>query len=120
MSVLDSFSLQGKVAVITGGGGLYGRQMVRALAEAGATVYTVSRHPEANEKCASALRDEGYSVYAGILDQSDEKSVRSFLDGLIKEGKKVDILVNNAVLRPMKSYDADVECFSESMRVNAT
>ena len=39
MNVLDMFKLDGKVAVVTGGAGNYGKQMVRALAEAGATVY---------------------------------------------------------------------------------
>ena len=39
MNVIDSFRLTGKVAIVTGGVGLYGRQMVEAMAEAGAKTF---------------------------------------------------------------------------------
>ena len=52
MKVLDMFRLEGKVALITGGYGLYGSQMTLALAEAGATVITASRNLEKNEAYA--------------------------------------------------------------------
>ena len=46
MHVLKMFDMSGKVALVTGGAGNYGRQMVEALAEAGATVWTASRSLE--------------------------------------------------------------------------
>ena len=56
MNVLDTFSLKGKVALITGGAGIYGRQIVAALAEAGAETYIASRGVEALEKVANEVR----------------------------------------------------------------
>ena len=58
MNVLESFSLKGKVALLTGGAGLYGRQIAEALAEAGATTYIASRNVDELEKVAAALRAE--------------------------------------------------------------
>ena len=120
MDVKKLFDLSGKTAVVTGGSGLYGRQMVESLAFAGAEVYTASRNLEANEDYAKKMRDMGLSVYAGRIDQGDEESIKSFLAGIKKDGKKVDILVNNSVLRTMRSVDDPAEKFDESMHVNAT
>jgi len=120
MNVLDSFKLTGKVAVVTGGSGLYGRQMVEALATAGAKVYTVSRSLESNEKYAAQLREKGLNVYGGVLDQGDEDSIKKCLEEITKNGDKVDILINNSVLRITKGYQTDYKLFDESMHVNAT
>ena len=46
MNVIDSFRLNGKTAIVTGGAGRYGRQIVEALGEAGATVFIASRDLE--------------------------------------------------------------------------
>ena len=59
MTVLESFSLKGKVALVTGGAGLYGRQIVAALAEAGAETYIASRDKEKLEVVAKEERDRG-------------------------------------------------------------
>ena len=120
MSVMKLFDLTGKNAVITGGSGLYGRQLVEALASAGARVWTASRNLEANEAYAQKMREKGLQVYAGVIDQSDETSIKSFLGDITKDGTKIDILVNNSVLRTMRSVSDDAAKFEESMRVNAT
>lgn len=120
MNILDSFRLNGKVAVVTGGSGLYGRQIVEALASAGAKVYTVSRSLESNEAYAKALREKGHEVYGGVLDQGNENSIKDCLKKITDNCDKVDILINNSVLRITKNYQTDYKLFDESMHVNAT
>lgn len=120
MSVLESFSLKGKVALLTGSAGLYGRQMLQALAEAGARVYTGSRNLDALEKQAEDYRSRGFDVRALRLDQSIEAEVLAARDTILKESGKIDVLVNNAVYRPVADVHDDISKFDESMKVNAT
>ena len=118
--ILNSFSLIGKVALVTGGAGLYGRQITTALAEAGADTWIASRNLETLETFAAECRQQGLAVTARRLDQADEKSVLTLRDEMLKARERVDVLVNNAVARTMKGYDDDVAAFARSMEVNAT
>ncbi|HOX58948.1 MAG TPA: SDR family oxidoreductase [Candidatus Paceibacterota bacterium] len=120
MNILEQFSLQDKVVVLTGGGGLYGRQLTAALAEAGAKLVLASRNQARLQEIACAQVQRGYSVACESLDQGDEGSVLALRDKVLREFGRVDGLVNNAVLRPMKSLDAPVSAWDESLRVNAT
>jgi len=120
-NVMELFSLQGKVALVTGGAGLYGRQIVEALAEAGARVYMASRNLEAQEKVAARFRERGHDVRALQLDQGDEASILALRNAILEDSGRIDILVNNAVSRTMKEgYQSDASTFAESMQVNAT
>lgn len=119
-NVMELFRLDGKTAVVTGGSGLYGRQLVQALAQAGAKVYTASRNLEANEAYAAKMQAEGLKVYGGQVDQGDEESIKAFLAEITGDGQKIDILINNSVLRCTKGYQGDAALFDQSMHVNAT
>lgn len=121
MNILEQFSLKDKIAVLTGGAGKYGQQLVAALAEAGATTIIASRDVTALETLAKEHRSAGRDVHAMSLDQGDEKSVLALRDEVLQRFGRVDILVNNAVSRPMKKlYWDDAESFAQSMKVNAT
>ncbi len=121
MNILDSFSLAGKVALVTGGAGLYGRQIVGALAEAGALTYIASRNLEALEALAAEHRALGHDVRALQLEQSDESSIAAVRDALVRENDTLHILVNNAVARPVKhGYFDSAAAIDESMRINGT
>ena len=80
MNILDSFSLKGRVALVTGGAGLYGRQIVAALAEAGAKTFVASRDLEALEKVAGQERHRGLDVEALSFDQSSETAILALRD----------------------------------------
>lgn len=120
MTVMDKFSLAGKTALITGGAGLYGRQMVAALAEAGAITYVAGRTLEPLEALAAQHRASGHDVRAVQADQADEPSVLALRDAIVAGSGRIDVLVNNAVIRPMKSWNDDLAAFARSMAVNAT
>jgi NAD(P)-dependent dehydrogenase (short-subunit alcohol dehydrogenase family) len=121
MPVLDTFSLSGKVALVTGGAGLYGRQIIRAVAEAGAQSYIASRNLESCEKVAAELRSKGYDVTALQYDQADEASILALRDAILERSGKCEVLVNNSVARPMKNgWQSDAATFAHSMQVNAT
>ncbi|TDO89881.1 NAD(P)-dependent dehydrogenase (short-subunit alcohol dehydrogenase family) [Enemella evansiae] len=95
MSVLDSFSLKGRTAFVTGGNRGIGRALVRALAEAGAEVCFTARDASLNQEVVDELAADGLSVAAIPGD------VVAVPDGLIQHatetlGGKLDILVNNA------------------------
>ena len=121
MNVLDSFSLKGKVALLTGGAGLYGRQIAEALAEAGATTCIAARNLDALEAVAEDLRAAGGEATALPLDLADEASIHTLVETIVQRFGRLDILVNNAVTRcACASWDQPMEVFDASLRVNAS
>ncbi|WP_018628686.1 SDR family oxidoreductase [Niabella aurantiaca] len=120
MHVKDLLSLKGKIVLVTGGAGNYGKCIVEAMAEADGTVITASRNLKANEAFVGQLKDRGLEVHALQLDQGDPGSVKNLRAAIEQQFGALHVLVNNAVARPMATYDAPMEDFAESMRVNAT
>ncbi|MDB6092745.1 MAG: NAD(P)-dependent dehydrogenase, short-chain alcohol dehydrogenase family [Verrucomicrobia bacterium] len=114
------FSLSGKVVLLTGGAGLYGRGLAAQLAAAGATLVLASRNVEALGKVVEEERAIGRDVHARSLDQAEEASIFRLRDSVMAEFGRVDGLVNNAVARPMKSPEAPLADWSASMQTNAT
>jgi len=117
---MDSFRLDGKTAVLTGSAGLFGRQIADALVEAGAKLFIASRNTGNLESQAARMRQRGYEVTAHVLDQGSEESILALLEFVLNRAGRVDILVNNSVLRPMSDWSSPAEDFARSMEVNAT
>ena len=120
MHIRELFDLSGRVAVVTGGAGLYGKPISEALAEAGAQVVIASRNRQHCDAWADELIAGGLQACGEELDQGSEVSTLSFRDRVLARWKHVDILINNSVGRSMESYQADLQGWRDSMEVNAT
>jgi NADP-dependent 3-hydroxy acid dehydrogenase YdfG len=103
---LSAGFFRGKIILLTGGAGLYGRGLTALLARTGATLVLASRNVAALETVAAEERALGHLVQAESLDQGEEASVLALRDRLVAQFGRIDGLVNNAVSRPMKSADA--------------
>lgn len=100
MSILERFSLKGRVALITAGAGpLFGSSLTEGLAEAGATVVTASRSLERNQEFAGKLREQGYDAHGMQFNVSDAVSIAKLRDQLIEQFGRLDVLVNSALGR---------------------
>jgi NAD(P)-dependent dehydrogenase (short-subunit alcohol dehydrogenase family) len=90
------FSLEGRVAVVTGGYGVLGGTLATGLAAAGARVAVVARRAEAAEAHVATLRHEGREAMAVVADVLDERQVQDARDQVLSAWEQVDILVNAA------------------------
>lgn len=120
MHIKDLFNLKGKIILVTGGTGKYGRCITEGLAEADATVITASRDLKKCEKLAADFRQTGLNVHAGQVDQADHKSIMKLKQEIKDNYGRLNLFVNNVVNRPMKTYTSSLQQWEESMRINAT
>jgi gluconate 5-dehydrogenase len=88
------FSLDGRVAVIPGGGGAIGSALGRGLADAGAAVALVGRSKERVDQAAASIMESGGRALAISADATDEDQAQGFIDEAVEEFGRVDIIVN--------------------------
>jgi NAD(P)-dependent dehydrogenase (short-subunit alcohol dehydrogenase family) len=120
MSILQKFSLQGRVALVTAGAGpLFGSSLSEGLAEAGATVITASRSLEANEAFAASLRQRGFDAHGMRFDQCDLDSIHKLRDDIIARFGRLDVLVNSALARDGHAGGGFMEQSAEHSRRSA-
>ena len=95
---LPNFSLDGKVAIVTGAKGSIGKAIALTFAEAGADVVVCGRSLPDLEKVAEEVRALGRRSLAVKTDVSVKSEVESMVARTVKDFNTIDILVNNAVL----------------------
>lgn len=118
--MLERFNLKGKVILLTGGAGLYGRGLAADLAAAGATLVVASRDLSACQRVADDECQRGFSVHPASYDQGDESSILKLRDHVLGKFGHIDGLVNNSVARTMSGGPGDVAGWEQSLKINAT
>lgn len=96
MSALDLFRLDGRTAIVTGGGRGLGEHMARGLADAGASVVLCSRKLEACEAVAREIEAAGGRALPLACDVADEDDVARVVESAVDAFGAVDVLVNNS------------------------
>ncbi len=121
-AIHELYNITGKIALVTGGYGLYGRWLSQTMAEAGAHTIIASRNLAQCEAYAAELREAGYSASGAELDQGCEESIIALRDYIDAEFGQLDIFVNNAVGRfPVDDLlKTETNYWPDYMQVNAT
>ena len=121
MSVLDAFSLTGKVSVVTGANRGIGRALTQALAEAGSNVVLLVRNKEGAAAAVGELESLGVSALAVSADVTDATEVQQAVAEITDQLGQVDVLVNNAgacIHRPALEVTDDEWRFVMDVNVN--
>jgi 2-deoxy-D-gluconate 3-dehydrogenase len=115
----DLFSLDGRVAVVTGGGRGIGRAIAIGLAQAGADVAVVGRTQEVLESAAEEIRALGRKAMAIPADLKEVAAIPALLDGVRSELGGLDVLVNSAgVQLTGASLDVTEEAWDDTIDSN--
>jgi NAD(P)-dependent dehydrogenase (short-subunit alcohol dehydrogenase family) len=121
MTVLDTFSLSGKVAVVTGGNRGLGRAFAHALGEAGASIAILARDVDKNAEVVGELADKGIGAAAFEGDVASHGDVDRAAGEIFSTYERVDVLINNAgtcIHRP--ALEVTQEEWNQVIDVNLT
>jgi NAD(P)-dependent dehydrogenase (short-subunit alcohol dehydrogenase family) len=103
------FRLDGRVAVVTGGGSGLGAAMAKGLAQAGASLAIVDLNDEGAARTVATIAEQGGRAFAMHCDVTDKAAVDVLADRVVSELGRVDVLVNSAG----KAFRSPAEDFPE-------
>jgi gluconate 5-dehydrogenase len=117
----ELFTLDGRVAIVTGGSRGLGQEMAEGLAEAGASLMLCARRDEWLAPTVNQMRAQGFKVEGMRCDVSKASDVQATIDKTIATYGKVDILINNAgVTWAAEPEDMPLEQWQKVVDVNLT
>ena len=121
MHVRELFSLEGKVAVVTGGSRGLGLEIAHGLGEAGATVIVTARRQEWLGPAAEELHAAGINAETIVCDVVDQAQVAALASQVLQRHSRVDILVNAAGISwGAPAVDMPLDRWRSVLDVNAT
>ena len=106
MTIQEKFDLTDRVAIVTGGVGLLGKEFCRTLAEAGASVAVVDLSADAAKKVADDLTRDGFRAIGIATDITKPESVDAMVALVLAAFGRLDVLVNSAGMDPKFDPDA--------------
>jgi gluconate 5-dehydrogenase len=117
--LLDTFKLDGRIALVTGSSAGIGEALATGLAEAGARVVVNGRDAAKAESVAAAIRARGLKAEAAAFDVTDSGAAEAAVTRIETEIGPIDILVNNAGIQRRGELDTITdETWRELMRTN--
>ncbi len=119
MANTNSFSLEGKIALVTGASYGIGFAIAKAMAGAGATIVFNDIKQELVDKGIAAYEAEGIKAHGYVCDVTDEAAVNNLVATIEKEVGVIDILVNNAgIIKRIPMCDMTAEQFRQVIDVD--
>lgn len=117
--MMTNFSLNGKIALVTGASYGIGFAMASALAKAGATIVFNDLNKELVDKGLAAYKEQGIKAHGYVCDVTDEKAVNALVANVEKEVGVIDILVNNAgIIKRIPMHEMSAEEFRKVIDVD--
>jgi NAD(P)-dependent dehydrogenase (short-subunit alcohol dehydrogenase family) len=108
----------GKLAIVTGATGGIGFECALALAIAGAEVVVVGRNSDKGKLALSKIKEAGAQARFELVDLASLASVSDFAARMLKEGKPVDILINNAAVMSLPQRESTADGFELQFGTN--
>ncbi len=119
VNYIEQFSLSGKVALVTGGSKGLGRAMAIGLGQVGARIAVASRTTSLIEETANKIIKKGGEAIAITTDIRNREEIEMMVKSVIHKFGRVDILINNAGIGPMKkAIDISVDEWDDVIDTN--